>query len=354
MLAILAAAGCGSTSYWLGGGADGAGIAPDAGAIDSAAPAREAAGGASGEGGATSGEDAGQGDACTPATVATGGKSPTFLAVDDDGVFWSETGHLGTGADPNVIVQAPKGGATRTTVIALSGVPGAIALDPGYVYYVENGSPSPSGYTVLREGKPGKPPSTRGDYAQMASPAAPPGSIAISGTRLLWVDAVGLYETTVDAVQGAFSTVVSAPNGALGLALAGTTAWVSDTSANAFSIDFVAPVIRTGISGSTPSFGIAADGTRIFWTTQSEVFSRTVADGPVTSIASCATTCDAVATDGTTVYWATTHEVWAAPTAGGTPRSVGTGYVDVHHLAMDATRVYWTDTSTGSVWSTCK
>ncbi len=292
--------------------------------------------------------------ACAPFRIATGAKSPTFIAVDGDGVFWSETGHAGTAADPDVIEQAATDGTSSSTVLTLSGVPGALAVDPGYVYYVESGTPAPSGYAVFRTEKPGKPPSVRGDYAVFSSPAPAPSAIAVEGTELVWADASDVYATTTDAPSGAFTSAGSGLAGVSALALDGTTVWANQRSGTVVGLPLTVGPSPVTVSGSTPSFGVAVDSDRVFWTTEGTVLTRAKSGGATTLVATCATACDAVATDGTVVVWATTHEIWEAPVTGGTPRLLAKGYGDVRHIALDATRVYWTDTSAGSIWSACK
>jgi hypothetical protein len=332
---------CGS-AYWLGGaageerGSAEAGV-PDTGALPGDA-AREA------EAVVDAGVDA---DVCVPTAIVTGAKSPTSLAVDDDGVFWSETGHAGNAADPNVIVHAAKDGSGRANVVALSGLPGAIALDSGFVYYVEQATPPPAGYTIFREGKPGKAPSTRAYYAKIASPAPPPGDLAVA-SNVVWVDGTTARAMPIDAPSDTYATIASGLTGGRGLAVNGATAWIGQTTGTVLSVD--PPALPVPVAGSAPSFGVAVDPTRTVWTTETAV--KSFAGGSVTTIASCATACDAVATDGTNVIWVTTTEVWEA--TAGSSHAIGTGYTDVHHLAIDASRVYWTDTATGTIWSTCK
>jgi hypothetical protein len=271
-----------------------------------------------------------------------------------DGVFWSETGHAATAADPQVVMGAAKDGSSPVIVTPLSGSPGALALDTGYVYYVQSRTPPPAGYAVFRVGKPGKPPSTRPNYAGFATPAPTPGGLAVDANDVYWIDATRAFAMTKNAAADAWTAVAMGLSGGFDIALDGNHAWVSEQTGSVLLVDLTGAAAPVPIAGSSPSFGVAVDSMRVMWTTGAAVMAAPKSGGSATMVAPCASTCEAVAADGTNVLWATLHEVWEAPAGGGAPRMIGSGYSDVHHIAFDATRVYWTDTASGDVWSSCK
>ena len=63
-----------------------------------------------------------------PTTVATHQGDPSFVAVDDSGVYWVNSGD-------NSIAHCPLEGCARPTVIARTLAPFAIALDPQNIYF---------------------------------------------------------------------------------------------------------------------------------------------------------------------------------------------------------------------------
>jgi hypothetical protein len=69
----------------------------------------------------------------SPTTLATGQASPTFVAVDDSGVYWAN-GSGGT------IMQCPLSGCKAPNLLASTVAPFAIALDPVSVYFTNSGA----------------------------------------------------------------------------------------------------------------------------------------------------------------------------------------------------------------------
>ena len=114
------------------------------------------------------------------------------------------------------------------------------------------------------------------------------------------------------------------------------------------------PVLLTLASVQNEPYGIAVDGTNVYWTNQSGgTVMKVLKNGggaPVT-LASGQDSAETIAVDGTNVYWANWADgtVMAVPIAGGTPTTLASGQDVVYGIAVDGNNVYWTDLNYGAV-----
>ena len=103
----------------------------------------------------------------------------------------------------------------------------------------------------------------------------------------------------------------------------------------------------TTLASSASPFGVAVDGTHVYWT---DVRGRSVmkvplAGGTPVTLASDQEQAFYLAVDATYVYWTVGIDpgaVMKVPLEGGTPVTIASGQMNPEEIAVDATSVYWT------------
>ena len=249
---------------------------------------------------------------------------PTYLAVDNTNVYWTNSGSPGV---PSIMKVAISGGTPTTLAEVSGGPPQGVAVDPTSVYWTN--TPVEGTGAVMKLALAGGTPTT------LASGSLAPSGIAVDGTSVYW--AAGDYADTVER----------------GYVLR-------------LSLDGGTPVTLASYSYPPWSDGssIVVDATNAYWTTVSSVMKVPLAGGTPVTLASDPTMAPAsVAVDDTSVYWSErtadqgpdgppgTGAVMKVPIGGGEPMTLVSGSNQPGAIVVDNTSVYWTG-SDGSVMKT--
>ena len=128
--------------------------------------------------------------ACDVTELASAQAGPTFIAVDDTNVYWSNTAWLTAGAGS--IMKVPKGGGPAEAIAEGLSAPRAIALDATHVYWANQGSsPMFTDGSVTRAPKGGGAPET------IASGERGPYGVVVIGSAVYWTAATAVMRKVV-------------------------------------------------------------------------------------------------------------------------------------------------------------
>lgn len=227
------------------------------------------------------------------------------LAVGAGAVYWTSGIEVDAGVTRGLVLSAPIGGGTTTTVATGGALAGAIVTDATSAYWLDSGpcASAACGGTVL------KAPLGGGDPVVVATTLGSPLSITLDGESVYWGTGDG--------------RVMKAPKagGAPPTQLA-----FYQTSAGALRVE----------------------GGSVYWSTGAGDLMKTpVAGGASTAIVTSSDSITAMTTDATDAYFATTSttgsggRVEKVALAGGTPATIWASAGDTAYaIQVDATRVY--------------
>lgn len=237
-----------------------------------------------------------------PMAVATDQLSPGALAVDEHGVYWSESSRF-------TLKSAPLAGGLVTELVpkAKGSVFGMVS-DGTNLYFVAGGV-----NTMPRTG---------GAVVQLV--AAKPTS-SISGAFKLYDDHLYWLETN-RAVTPVVSTLMrlALPSGSPVALASGPWTDVAD---------------------------IAVDATRIYWTAAKVVYSAAPDGSDVTTEVEELYSTHAIEIDADYVYYTTGGRMMKKARAGGEPVVIADNVTSPDKLAIDEASLYWTDCRLGgAVW----
>jgi membrane-bound inhibitor of C-type lysozyme len=286
------------------------------------------------------------GGLCVPTVLANNEPSASSVVVDDQYVFWTNTGTAQLGYTDGSVHRADKADGTNSIAVAV-GQPGAdtIAIDATNVYWVDwNTNLS---FTATKDGT-----LTR-QLLPFAGGLAPDLSANVVYVAVWGADA-GVGVVAKDG--GAYVPWVSAqfdPTAIVEDAVNHRLFWTDfgdPTTGSGGSID-IAPF--DGPSGvrladATGPSGLAYDGIRLYWANSQppdggSIGALTLEGGVPVTLASGLAGSGALATDGTYVYFAATDTIWRMKTDGSQRIPLAVGQENPSSLALDSAYVYWTN-----------
>jgi hypothetical protein len=295
---------------------------------------------------------------CPPATdggfvtVATAG-GPWGIAVSPTDLFWAEVGGKVSRmslADCSVTVLAT--GQNYAWSVTLAG---------SNVYWSNNSDGENAGSIVTM-------PQTGGTPMTLASGLNSPGDLTNDGTYLYWMPNSNDYPAVVSQMALTGGTVTSLGTGALGEDMVATGGWVYWTDYFAESIlalPATGGAVATLASSLNVPWGIATDGTSIYWTEFLGADSGTVMSVPATAfdggavatlISGGVSQPEGIASDGVHVYFGTSGSSAESPMSVMKMNTDGSGLTvlvpgptSVDRIVVDAKNVYWTDFFGGAV-----
>ena len=242
----------------------------------------------------------------TPVTLAANQDHPSYVAVDDTAVYWTNAGSSAMGGAPATsgeVMSVPRGGVSPTVLSSGRAAPGAIAGRNGVLYWLDTGTAALLSMPVT------------GGRPQTLATARAFGisGITVDASHVYWPDGnqgMGVFATPLDG--GTTTTLAPGANAPLGLAV--------DTTTLYFSLEIANP----GAVMSVPLAGGA----------------------PVTLATSWATDYG-IAIDDAKVYWVVPGQkengsIMSVPKGGGGPVMLATGPWSPFGLAVDAKNLYWT------------
>ena len=182
----------------------------------------------------------------------------------------------------------------------------------------------------------------------LASAPMNPRALAIDANSVYWV--TGAYVMKTGLGGGTPTTLAGAGDG-FSLAVDSVSVyWTSGGTNSVLSVPIAggAPVTLCP-SIAQPEYGMAVNGSSVYWVAQSGMMSVPLAGGTPATIAP-GSALQFTALDATYVYWATQSVVLRAPLGGGTPTTMGSGFV-IRGLAVNGGNVFWSDLSAGTIMS---
>lgn len=191
-----------------------------------------------------------------------------------------------------------------------------------------------------------------GGVTIIASGQAAPLGIAVTPTHVFWSNAGDntLQGTSKSMFDALFFASASKP---LFLAASPTVLfWTnagSDTLEGASLAD--GGIERDSDAGGASPWDVALNGTTVFWTTGSGVWSAPLTGGNGAVAAKDPAGAVALAVTATTIYWTNDlGTVHAQAIAGGTQSPIHSGEAKPTGMAADDADVYWVDQGTGNVY----
>ena len=256
-------------------------------------------------------------DGGVPTTIASG-RQYGDIAVDANNVYWTDKG---TNADPaGAVLAMPLGGGAITTLASAQSGPDCLAVDASNIYWKVTVCPDAGGLcgaAIVTAPLAGGAPSTL-TFAMTAAPVSMWG-LALDTASLYWTG------QPVNTLNG----------GVMQLALDGGT-------------------VATLVSGKANAFDIAADGTNVYFSTETGpggVYELPVVGGALVTLASSAPYSFGITVDATDVYWTASGSGTMAgvlaktPIGGGAITTLASALPEPYDVAVDATSLYFTSVS---------
>jgi hypothetical protein len=283
---------------------------------------------------------------CQPVVLAPGRKTPLYLAADLTDVFFTETGHAGTLADPNPVSRVSKAGGAVALIADDDGSPRGVAVDGTFVFWndhAENGLEN-----VWRASKV--------DGSGLTLTGRFPTPVDIQG--------ISLSPTLVYAASGnqvryfgktaSMSFGLEATNSLVhvfGIAANQTDTVVYAADFGNASVDTMDPVgmTTTPVALGNEPVDVQIDATYAFVATGAQIVRVTLADSSTLVLATGLTGAVGVAIDVDTVYFTTKTQVRKVPKIGGASTLLTGGLTTGGRIVVDSTFAFYSDPGAGVI-----
>jgi hypothetical protein len=307
------------------------------------------------------------GSACLPVALATGQASPFGIAVDSQRVYWANNDLDASFASCPLSGCADAG---ATTLLDKQSLPADVFVANGHLYMTTYGYGGDGGTngTVLAC----DPNDCSSTLVNLASePSSNPVAVVANSTAVFWANSkagtIGSCGVAGCTTPGTFAT--DTPTGPwYGLAIAGGSLFWTSHPKDAGAVyscplgGCASPTLVAS-SGGSP-FDLAADGTYVYWTTDT---GGQVLRCPLAGCANQAPFVVAdnqagpggIAVDASGVYWLnrTAGTVLRCDTSGcgaNGPTVLAGGQNDPWEIVLDATSLYWTSSTDGRIMRLAK
>ena len=243
-----------------------------------------------------------------------------------------------TGTAGATLTAANKRGSV-TGSAALTGT-GGLGTTPRFLYFT---TVDGTVQTSLLNGR---------DVSTLATGQGRPAFMTTGAGLIYWANLEGTINATSRNASNV-GTLVSGRSAPLGVAVdASYVYWtdVADGTINQAPLNGPGPV-TTLFSGQDSPVGIAVQAGILYWTSGLGTIKKApVAGGPITTLTTD-TRIFGLAVDGTHIYWTTGEdgEVKAYPLAGGQQSVLARGQNGSYGVAVDATQIYWTNRGDGTL-----
>jgi hypothetical protein len=282
-------------------------------------------------------------------TLASGQGAPFQVAVDAINVYWTDTGS-------GTIMSVPLAGGLPITLASGQHAPRGIAVDASNVYWADWWNPGNVMSVPLFGGIP----------TTLATGQNQPDGIAVDATSVYWTDEGSGDVMKVPLAGGSPETLAIGSEddgGSIGaefIAVDATSVFFASGGSGVIlgvvtSVPLAGGATTTLVDAGHP-FGLAVDGTSVYWADASlhAVMSTPLGGGAITALASGQNTPVWVAVDATSVYWTdalplSSGSVVKVPIGGGSPTTLVTGQSSPCGLAVDDTSLYWGDQNSGTI-----
>jgi Domain of unknown function (DUF5050) len=282
--------------------------------------------------------------ACPPAasgvvTLASGLTDPYDLAVGASSVFWSDPA-------ANTISSVSLADCSVTVIASGQDNPVGVTLDSTYVYWT-NGDEGDSSGSIVRA------PLSGGSSKTLATGLSSPGMLVNDGTNLYWMADLSTSYVLQMPIGGGTVQTLASSGYSVNLVVYGSAVYWADEGDDAvLSVPVGGGSVSTLAGGQSSPFGIATDGTYIYFTEAigSGAIVRTPipAGGSLFSLASSLDSPTTVATDGVSAFFEAGGSVYGVPVDGsGSVTALAAG--NPTRLRMDSKSLYWTESTSGLV-----
>jgi hypothetical protein len=291
------------------------------------------------------------GGACQPILVAGQQSGPAYVALDDTAVYWTNSGN-------GTVWRANKDGGGRMQLAGGQQTPWVIAVRRGQVYWSQNGS----GGAIVTV------PATGGVARELSGPQPSPRGLAIDDSYVYFVtedpDAGTVQRMLLDG--GDLSILASDQQSPKEVVLTPAAIfWSNPGDGTIMRLPMAAAGVDPTIvaSGLGTPFGLATDGTFLYWTSHptstpdAGAVGRASFDGKQKQfLASAQPLPRGIAVDATYAYFTNEVEgtVKRVPVGGGTVVTLASGQVQPWGIALDDTFVYWAARGGGNVLRVAK
>jgi hypothetical protein len=191
--------------------------------------------------------------------LGTGQNRPWRVALDDTHVYWINAG--ANFASDSEIVRASRDGSALSEVIAAGQVfLQDIVLDEDSVYALSHGATGDDG-AILRLKK-----AAPSSLVTVVSGLGQPGHLAIDATHVYWTSGAGVMK--LSKIDDTVTTVVPGAPSYGDIAIHGSDLYFTEPAAGRVrrtSVD--GGPVQTLAADQVEPFGIAVDGTTLYWTT---------------------------------------------------------------------------------------
>ncbi len=275
---------------------------------------------------------------CQALVLAPSQSTPEDLAVEADGVYFTNRGTSAASYSDGSVNRVPLDGGAVTALATGQARAKGIALDASSVYFVLNDTVN---------GMVAKVPRAGGSVTTLVWPLADPGYVAVDGSSAYFSVGINASTGSIQRVPlggGSPSPVALGQGWPRAIVVDATNAyWVN----SAGSVRFVAKtggVPTTFTTGQNPS-RLAIDAASIYWANfDGEIVTAPIAGGATTVLGRVPGGGRAVAVDGADVYWTVDSgdgQLLQTPKGGGSTRVVFGGLGVITALVQDAGFLYF-------------
>lgn len=256
------------------------------------------------------------------------------MATDADRLYWTEA----LGGLFSTQLDATDDAATALVTAAASPQPGPLVLDGSTLYWADG---SVSGGAILAA------PAAGGTVTTVATNLGAVYGLAVDADRVLWTNEAAVW--AVPKTGGALQRISIAEQGAIAIAVSDTHAyWTTYAGIRAIDLGDPSAVATTIVPMSTQYLAIASG--QLYWLAFDNMLDMSVTTVPAAGgtptvldrrLNAEGAATGGIACDGSRVYWSSGTDVMSVAIDGSDYRDIAAHNQEISSLAISANSVYW-------------